>query len=93
MPTPAKPMTPLRACQVANALIHRLDTYALIPATQLPPIYITADEIAALRTLHTTVARKLIGESERRASHHPNQPGYRTPGERRDGTLHIPKDR
>lgn len=78
--TTHKPMTPVRACQVAAQLLKRLDTYALIPATDKPTCYVNEEEIEALRTLHAVTARVACGFI-----------GYRTPSERRDGTLHIPK--
>jgi len=73
-----KPMTAVRACQVAAALLRRIDTYALIPSTDKPTCYINEEEVAALRFLLGSVAKKACG--------------FTTPAERRDGTLHIPKD-
>jgi hypothetical protein len=73
-----KPMTPVRACQVANQLIHRLETHALIPDREKPFFYINQEEMDALVVLRNTVAKIATGS-------------YRTPGERRDGTFHVPK--
>lgn len=74
----SRPMTPVRACQVANQLLHRLETHAMIPDAEKPTFFINEEEITALHVLRNTVAKIASG-------------GYRTPGERRDGTLHIPK--
>jgi len=60
MTTP-KPMTPVRACQVAAQLLKRLDTYALIPHTDKPLFYVGEQELAALHVLHAVTIRMVTG--------------------------------
>jgi hypothetical protein len=83
MTTP-KPMTPVRACQVASQLLHRLETHAMVPDAEKPTFFINEEEITALHVLRNTTASAITRG---------RVPNYNTPAERRDGTLHLPKER
>jgi len=75
---PRQTMTAVRACQVARQLLRRLETHALTPGSEKPICMVNEEELDAMRTLIAVTAKAACG--------------FTTPAERRDGTLHIPKD-
>jgi hypothetical protein len=52
-----KPMTPVRACQVATQLLTRLEAYALIPETHRPWFTITGEELRAIEVCRNATAK------------------------------------
>lgn len=80
MPERPKSMTPVRACQVATQLIHRLETHALLPNQGEAVFTIGREELDALHVLRNTVASAVCGFKVRAADE-----------SLADGTLHIPK--
>lgn len=63
-----KPMTPVRACQVARQLLHRLETFALLPDHSKPLLVIGQEELDSIHVLIHATAKAACGFRDRKTS-------------------------